>query len=328
MPKWSREQVENYYNSLYLLFLDEARQNFSKIGRNLKINDKSAAKLYRWALAEGILLPPFLRLNAYPNHLEYTCFMKFRDAQSTFLKMTQDSRVVYVSHCSGAFDLMVIAREKIDFSMEKGFDGFVLSGPRSDFTYNKVVRRSMGEYYSEFDDFLKKKDFITSKLAFPVREEFTWDDLDLSLFRLLKNDLRMKYVDILRCLGLSKSVFYPHLNNVVDKCTVWTPYYPHGYSNYNGYFILFKTDHEKQLVDKLKGIPVHCPILKVDTWIYTYILLERDFLQNTFFDLLSFMVKSGFIEEYVYSVPISHWNKKWTTQDFPHHSQSRHHHME
>jgi hypothetical protein len=26
-----------------------------KIGRNLKINDKSAAKLYRWALAEKVL---------------------------------------------------------------------------------------------------------------------------------------------------------------------------------------------------------------------------------------------------------------------------------
>ena len=296
------------------------RQNFSKVGRNLKINDKSAAKLYRWAVKEEVLFPPFLRLNEYPNCKEYTYFMKFKDAQSMFMKMTEDPRVVYVSHCSGAFDLMVITREKIDFSMESGFENFVLTGPRSDFMYNKVERKSMVEYYTGFQDFLNKGEFIRSELTFPVREDMFWDDLDLSMFRLLKNNFRMKYIDIIRCFGFSKSVFYDHLHNVMDKCTVWTPYYPHGYSHYNGYFVLFKTKYEKQLIDMLKGMPVHCPFLKVENWIYTYILIEKDFLQNIFFDVLSLMDTSGFIEEYKYSIPISHWNKIWTTQDFPHRS--------
>ncbi len=320
MPKWSRKQIENYYYSLYLLLLEEARQNFSQIGRDLNINYKSTAKLYRMALSEEVFSPPFLRLNTFPNYSEYAYFIKFKDVQLIFSKMTEDPRVVYVSHCSGAFDLVVIAREKIDFSMEHGFEYFVLSGPRSDFIYNKVERRSFEDYFSEFQDFLNKRDFTRSKLTFRTREELTWDDLDLSLFRLLKHDLRMKYVKILKGLGLSKTVFYDHLRNVMDKCIVWTPYYPHGYSNYNGYFVLFKTDHEKQLVDKLKGIPVHCPILKVENWIYAYIMLEKEFLQNIFFNVLYSMSTSGFIEEYKYSIPISHWNKIWTIQDFPHRS--------
>jgi len=320
MPKWSRKQIENYYYSLYLLLLEEARQNFSQIGRDLNINYKSAAKLYRMALSEEVFSPPFLRLNTFPNYSEYTYFIKFKDVQLIFSKMTEDPCVVYVSHCSGAFDLVVIAREKIDFSMEHGFEYFVLSGPHSDFIYNKVKRRSFEDYFSEFQDFLNKGDFTRSKLTFRTREELIWDDLDLSLFRLLKHDLRMKYVKILRGLGLSKTVFYDHLRNVMDKCTVWTPYYPHGYSNYNGYFVLFKTDHEKQLVEKLKGMPVHCPILKVENWIYAYIMLEKEFLQNIFFNVLYSMSTSGFIEEYKYSIPISHWNKIWTTQDFPHRS--------
>jgi hypothetical protein len=320
MPKWSREQVENYYYSLYLLLLEEARQNFSQIGRNLNINDKSAAKLYRMALSEKVLFPPFLRLNTFPNYSEYVYFIKFKNVQSIFSKMKEDPRIIYVSHCSGAFDLMVIAREKIDFSMEHGFEYFVLSGPRSDFIYNKVERKSFDDYCSEFQDFLNKGNFTRSKLTFRTREELKWDDLDLSLFRLLKNDLRMKYVKILRCLRLSKTVFYDHLRNVMDKCIAWTTYYPYGYSNYNGFFILFKTAHENQLVDQLKTLPVHCPILKVENWIYAYILLEKDFLQNTFFDVLHLMNTSGFIDEYKYSIPISHWNREWTIQDFHHHS--------
>lgn len=320
MPKWSRVQIEDYYHSLYLLLLNDARQNFSKIGRNLSINDKSAAKLYRWALAEGVMSPPFLRLNIFLNYQEYTYFMRVKDAQLLFMKMTEDPRIVYAAHCSGAFDLMVMSREKIDFSMEKGFDGFVLSGPRSDFIYNKVERRSMDEYYTKFQDFLDTGEFIRSKLTFPVRNELIWDEQDLSLFRLLKNNLRMKYIEIIRCFGLSKSVFYDHLHNVMDKCTAWVPYYPRGYINYNGYFILFKTNYEGQLVDMLKKMPVHCSILKVDRWIYAYILLERNFLQNVFFDFLNLMSISGFVEEYKYSVPISNWTKKWTIQDFPHHS--------
>ena len=319
MPKWSRIQIENYYYSLYLLLLDEARQNFSKVGRNLKINDKSAAKLYRWAVKEEVLFPPFLRLNEYPNCKEYTYFMKFKDAHSVFTKMTKSPHVMYASQCSGAFDLMVFSDEKIDFSMEKGFDGFVLSGPRSDFIYNKVERRSMDEYCIELKDFLKNKQLEKSELTFPVREDMFWDDLDLSLFRLLKDNLRMKYIEIIRCFGFSKSVFYDHLHNVMDKCTVWTPYFPKGYPNYNEYYVLFRTEHEEQLIDQLKKLPVHCPIFKVGEWIHAYIMVERGFLQHSFFDLLSIMTKTEFIEEYIYSVPISHWRKNWTTQDFLHH---------
>jgi hypothetical protein len=89
------------------------------------------------------------------------------------MKMTEDPRVVYVSHCSGAFDLMVITREKIDFSMESGFENFVLTGPRSDFMYNKVERKSMIEYYTEFQDFLNKGEFIKLELTFPVREDIS-----------------------------------------------------------------------------------------------------------------------------------------------------------
>ncbi len=323
MPKWSRAQLENYYYSLYLLFLDEPRAGYSKIGRTLDIHDKSAKKLYRWALNEKVLLPPFLRLNTYPNHQEYAYFLKFKDVQPTFIKLTEDPRVLYVSSCSGAFDLMVISSEKIDFSMEHGFQSYVLSGPRGDYFYNKVVKRSTEEYFTEFEDFLKRGNFIKSEITTPIRDDFVWDDLDLSLFNLLKHDLRTKYVDILKCFGLSKSVFYEHLHRIMDKCTVWTPFYPHGYSNYNGYFVLFKTDHEKQLVDQLKKIPVHCPIFKIEKWLYSYILLQKDFLQNDFFDILSLMNTSGFVDEYIYSIPISHCNKIWTIQDFRHRSQSQ-----
>ncbi|MBU7020345.1 MAG: hypothetical protein HXS41_04750 [Theionarchaea archaeon] len=319
MPKWSRVQIEDYYYSLYLLLLNDARQNFSKIGRNLNINDKSAAKLYRWALAEKVLFPPFLRLNTFSNYLEYTYFMKFKNAHSIFNKIKDDPRVIHAAHCSGAFDLMVIANEKIDFSMENGFDRFILSGTRSDFLYNKVERKSMDTYYDESHKFLHGGNFIKSTITVPIREELVWDDLDLSIFRLLKGNLRMKYVDILRCFGLSKSVFYDHLYNVLGKCTVWTPYFPKGYLNYNEYFVLFKTEHESQLIEQLKRLPVHCPIFKVGEWIYAYVMIERGNLQYTFFDLLNLMLISGFVGEYQYSIPIYHWNKVWTNQDFPHH---------
>lgn len=58
------------------------------------------------------------------------------------------------SICSGAFDPMVIATEKIDFSMERSFEGYVLSGPRSDFMCNRVERRSELEYFKEFFDYI------------------------------------------------------------------------------------------------------------------------------------------------------------------------------
>jgi hypothetical protein len=324
MPKWSREQIEDYYYSLYSLFLEDARQNFSHIGKELQINDKSAAKLYRWALNENVLFPPFLRLNTFPNCQEFTYFLRFRDVQPAYENLKDDPRIVYETVCSGAFDLMVMSSEKIDFSMEPGFDSFVISGLRSDHIYNKVERRSMGEYFTEFERLLDKDTFIKADLVFPQRGALKWDDVDFSLFRLLKENFRTKYIDIIRCFKFGKSVFYDHLHNVMDNCIVWTPYFPKSYTNYNEYLVLFKTQHEIQLVEQLERIPVHCPIFKVGEWIFAYVMLERDFLQKIFFNLLSSMKSSGFIEDYKYSIPVSHWKKVWTIQDFlPHHSPHR-----
>ena len=120
MPKWSREQIEVHYYSLYLQLLEEGRTSFTRIGNSLNINNKSAAKLYRLALKEEVLFPPYLRLNSFPNFQEYIYFLKFRNALSIFEKLKNDHRVLYEAVSSGAFNLMVIANEKIDFSMEHG----------------------------------------------------------------------------------------------------------------------------------------------------------------------------------------------------------------
>lgn len=320
MAQWSAEQEGNYFNSLYVLLLEEARMSFKRIGYNLKINNKTAAKLYRAALREKVLFPPLLRLKSFPNLQEYTYFLKFKNAASVYEKFKEDPRIVYQCVCSGAFDLMIVATERIDVSMENGFEYIVLSGPRGDFVFNKVERRSMYTYFDEFENFLRSGDFVPSEIVVPERGELPWDDLDLALFRLLKHDLRMKYSEIIKCLGLSKSTFYPRLDKVLGNCTVWTRYYPKGYPNYNGYFILFRTKHEKQLTEKLKKIPVHCFILKVKSWVYAYILIEKDLIQRTFLDLLRLMQSSGFVEEYRYSVPLFHWNREWTTQELRRHS--------
>ncbi len=283
--------------------------SFVDIGNNLGINNKTAAKLYRMALREEVLFPPLLRLKSFPNSREYTYFVKFKDATSVYEKLKEDKRVVYQCVCAGAFDLMVIASEKIDISMEYGFEYIVLSGPRGDFIFNKVERKSMNTYIGEVYHFLREGDFIPSEIAPPVRKDLPWDDLDWALFNLLKHDVRIKYLDIIRCLNLSKSTFYPHLHKVLENCTVWTRYYPRSYSQYNEYFVLFKTNHEEQLVERLKEIPVHCPIFKVKSWIYACIVVEKELIQRTFLDLLRSMQSSGFIEEYRYSVPLFHWKR-------------------
>ena len=297
--------------------------SFVDIGKNLQINNKTAAKLYRMALREEILFPPLLRLKSFPNSREYTYFVKFKDPASVYKKFKNDPRVVYQSVCAGVFDLMVIASEKIDISMEHGFEHIVLSGPRGDFIFNKVERKSMNVYIEEVYHFLREKNFVPSELVSPVREGLSWDDLDWALFNFLKHDVRMKYIDIIKCLKMSKSTFYPHLNTVLENCTVGTRYYPKSYSHYNEYFLLFKTNHEEQLVEQLKKIPVHCPIFKVKSWIYADVMIEKELVQRTFLDLLRSMQSSGFIEEYRYSVPLFHWNREWTTQELHHHSPRR-----
>jgi hypothetical protein len=307
----SMEQMESYVYRLYPLLLENIRMSFLDIGKGLNINNKTAAKFYRWALQQQLLLPPLLRLNSFPNYQEYVYFVKFKDAASVFEKLKNDSRVIYQSLCGGAFDLMVMASEKIDVSTEQGFESVLLSGTRSDFIFNKVEITSMQEYVDGFCEFLESGNFIQSKILFPVREGLDWDDLDWSLFTLLKYDARRKYIDVIKKLNLrSKSLFYEHVSKVLGDCKAWAPYFPKRYQNYNEYFVLFRTDHESQLVEKLKAMPVHCQIFKIKDWIYAHIRVEKELLQFKFFMLLELMQKSRFIEEYRYSVPVLYWNRQ------------------
>ena len=107
----------------------------------------------------------------------------------------------------------------------------------------------------------------------------------------------------------SKSLFYEHLNKVLENCTIWTAYFPKRYPNYEGYFVLIKTAHESQLVEKLREMPVHCQMYKVKDWICATIMVERDLLQRNFLDLLRSMQSSGFVEECRYSISIFYWNR-------------------
>jgi hypothetical protein len=284
---------------------------FLDIGKYMNINNKTAAKFYRWALREELMLPPFLRLNTFSDCQEYVYFVKFKDAASVFERLKEDRRVVYQSVCGGAFDLMVVSSEKIDLSTEDGFESVFLSGSRSDFIFNKVEIKSMQEYIDGFCTFLESGRFVRSKVTFPQRGELGWDELDWSLFHLLKYNARRKYLEVIRTLGIrSKSLFYQHLDKVLGSCTAWTPYFPKRFTNYNEYFVLFRTDYENQLVEKLKEMPVHCQIFKMKNWIYAHIRTEKGLLQLDFFKLLKLMQTSGFINEYRYSVPVLYWNRE------------------
>jgi len=310
MSRMSVEQMEAYAYRVYLLLLEDVRMSFLRIGNRMNIDNRTAAKIYRWALREEIMPSPFLRLNSFPNYQEYAYFLKFKDAASALEKLKDDHRVIYQSVCGGAFDLLVMTSSKIDVSTEDGFESIFLSGSRSDFIFNKVKKKSMELYIDEFCEFLKSGNFIKSKIIFPEREKLVWDELDWSLFRLLKHDARRKYLDIIRRLELkSKSLFYEHLNKVLENCTIWTAYFPKRYPNYEGYFVLIKTAHESQLVEKLREMPVHCQIYKVKDWICATIMVERDLLQRNFLNLLRSMQSSGFVEECRYSISIFYWNR-------------------
>lgn len=308
MSKLSVEQLEAYAYRLYLLLQEESRANFTSFGKYLDIDKRTARKVYNWAVNVGLILIPSMRLNIFSNYDENVYFLKVRSSTPLFERLKHVRPVIYEAICGGAFDLMVMTTEEIDFLRYREFESVFFNGKRSDFISNMVELKSMESYIGDFDNFLRTGDFTKSTLSFPVRGELKWDDVDWSVFWSLKYDARKKYLDVLKQTGLrSKAMFQQHLNNVLGACTTFTQYYPKRYGNYNEYFFLFKTRHEEQLIEKFKGLPVFCPIFKVKDRVYAYIKVESQYLQLNFFKLLHLMQKSGFIDEYKYSVPILSW---------------------
>lgn len=308
MPPLSKEAKDRYIEEMHeLLTGDYPRMPFRHIGKHLKIYSKTASSIYKEALEEKILFPPMLRPKICTDYTEYVYLINGENIQLLFERLKKDARVEYVTWCQGHFDLLLITNERVDLSVEKEFRSIVLSGERGNYFYPSVKRRDFSTVLKEINTFLEKGEFQPSELLFDLdKRGDKWTEREEKIFRYLKNDVRRKFTTIQKELDISRTLLLKCFS-VIRKHTILTqPYYPKGYDTYVGYYLVIKTEYERQIVDLLGMLPSHSAFFNVKDSIIGYVNAEKS-LSHEILHLMTKMTTTHFVSSIAFAVPIYYW---------------------
>lgn len=308
MPPLSKEVKDTYIEGMHRLLMDKnPRMPFRHIGRHLNIYSKTASRLYKEALEEKILFPPMLRPKICTDYAEYVYLINGENIQSLFERLRKDPRIEYVVWCQGHFDLLIIANERIDLSVEKEFKNIVSSGERGNYIYPKTIPRDLYTALGEINTFLEKGSFQPSKLIYDIgKRGDEWREKEESLFRYLKNDVRKKFITIQRELDISRTLLLKLFSQIRKHTILTQPYYPKGYDTYIGYYVAVKTQYERQLVDLLGMLPSHSAFFKIKDSIIGYVNVEKSVSHEMLY-LMTKMTITHFVSSITFAVPIYYW---------------------
>ncbi len=290
--------------------LDEnLRIPYRRIAKNLNIYNKTVSSLYKEAVKKQILFPPILRPRICTDYREYVYCINGKDVQSLYHKMEKDSRVEYVTRCLGHFDLLLIANDRIDLTVEDEFHNVVICGERENYIYPEVKKGDYINIFKNAYEFLDKKDFQFSRIPFDIGKRGNeWSETEQKLFRYLKNDGRRVFINIQRKLDISRVLLLECYSRVRKHTFVTVPYYPEGFSRYTKFYIVLKTPYEQQAVELLGNFPCFSAFFKVKDHLFGYVGVELVFIRE-FFSLMSDMISTKFSESLIFSVPLHYYSR-------------------
>jgi len=289
--------------------LDEnLRIPYRRIAKSLNIYNKTVSSLYREAVQKQILFPPILRPRICTDYREYVYCINGKDVQSLCHKIEEDPRVEYVTRCLGHFDLLIIANDRIDLTIEDEFNGAVICGERENYIYPEVKKGDYLNVFKNESDFLHKKDFKFSRMPFDIGKRGNeWLKTEQELFRYLKNDGRKVFTNIQRTLDISRVFLLECYSRVRKHTLVTVPYYPEGFSRYTKFSVILKTPYEQQAVELLGSFQCFSAFFKVKNNLFGYVGVEKNLIHE-FLLLISDMISTGFSESLIFSVPLHYYS--------------------
>lgn len=307
MSRLTESQKREIRHNIYEQLWQDERISLASMARNLGLARNTVTSHFNYMMENEILFPPTLRLKMYKDLREYVYFLNFKKPLRVYQELERHPHVVYHVLMSGAFDMIVLADTPIDFESHPNFEGCFLQGPRSDYYYAHVSRDSYQEAFHKIKKIIETADFEESQIPmdFP-RNEIKWSELEWKLFYDLKYNMRRPFTDIVKKHGISKWLFYQCYDRIKGNCITTVPYYPLGLPNYSDFYIILKTQYEKDLLDLYLKIPCAGVTFKVKDYLLAWINVVRTYSFKEFFGLLYGMCDHGLASDLTYAIPVTY----------------------
>lgn len=138
----------------------------------------------------------------------------------------------------------------------------------------------------------------------PVMKKPKWDDLDWGIYNKM-NDPNEASTKAAKALAISHKTVLSRFYDIQKECTIWMPFFPNEYENYNQFIVQLKTEYEIGFKNELSTLDRSSYIYKVGNSLLLHLFLEK----NIDLDFLLDLEKKGLIHSYSVSIPLRYSNR-------------------
>ncbi|MBU7013527.1 MAG: hypothetical protein HXS52_11110 [Theionarchaea archaeon] len=312
MSIFTKKQQSDLIRALYEIRLKEPRLGVQEMARSLGTARNTVYRHVKYALENGILFNPQLRLKMFHDVKEYVYAVSSDSAHDTFQELKEKNIeekniVCYELFATGYIDLLIISDAPFSQKSKKELGDVRIEGSRSDFIcpvvpavdYPTALRQMEAYVRDDFQPSLWDVECLSRNVM--------WKPLDYELFSLLRYDLTMKYTILARSARMSFDGFRWSLERILANTQIVVPYYPEGYSHYIRFLFMFKSRYERLLIELFSFVPCCTTMYKVADWILVHFKILPLDLTDWFFSMLYNLQDSGYIDCIKTAVPILHW---------------------
>ncbi|KYK32227.1 MAG: hypothetical protein AYK19_15760 [Theionarchaea archaeon DG-70-1] len=273
------EQRKKQFRVLYEVLNETPRIFVKDVSSILCTNRYVTAKRMQEAFNSGYILIPQIRKRSYANLKEYMIFLRCTKSMKKYLKYVEDTNVIYHAKMLGYFNLWVTSKEKIDIQGDVIAEGF-----RSDY----YVAYAPGHSWQKSVETIREKidtfnpDDYTPKgyIKTHWNEAAEWDSEFELLYREFKYNLRKKETPLRKKYLISGGKMQKWYQLYSQYCTVFTRYFPDGFSAYDPYLFVFETDYEDFIIDLFSELPSSPMFLRVSDKLFLYANVPRHFMRD------------------------------------------------
>jgi hypothetical protein len=263
-----KESRKKDYRTIY-----EELWKLPKITKEV-INKKTKSGRFDEAMNQEFIKGPEIHKRSFRNLGEYVYFVNFEDPYKEFLRLYRNHGIVYYAKTLGFCNMVIFAKEEIDFKAET-----ILEGYRSDYyvsyapdcTWDQALE-TMEEKINTFNpDTYNPQETIQTHFD----DMIDWDSEDELLFNHFRSNLRRPFTSLIEERKTTWPKAHNFLNNLPNTCTIHTSYYPHGFSAYTLHFLMFDTNYEDFIIDLFSELPTTAAFFKVSNRLFIQISILK-----------------------------------------------------
>jgi hypothetical protein len=181
-------------------------------------------------------------------------------------------------------------------------------------TFSPKGKDLLFQAYTRADGYNKDERFSLEKLKFSHKEEpeslninpniLDWDEVDWKLFEILSPDVRIKYSDISKQIGLEwRTIKTRFENKILPSCDIATYLFPNGQHRYQQLYLYFKTDFIGNFIRRLNYMQTTTYFLAFEKNTVGIFMFPEN--MNNILKVFKKLEKEGIIDDFRHFLPLT-----------------------